>query len=75
MFYKFYINKIDAKPRNERKPNTSVIVVKITPEAKAGSILNLFKVKGIKIPDKLARIKFKIIAVAITIPNKLSENQ
>ena len=51
------------------------MVVKITPEASAGSIFNLFKVKGITIPAIPAIIKFNIIAIAITPPSKLSENQ
>ena len=51
------------------------MVVKITPEAKAGSIFNLFKVIGIKVPDKPATIKFKTIAKAITIPSNESSNQ
>ena len=69
------INKIEASPKNERNPKTSVIVVSITLDAKAGSILNLFKVKGINIPAMPAINKFNIIAIAITTPNKKSENQ
>ena len=64
-----------AKPKNDKKPKTSVTVVKITPEARAGSILNLFSVKGINIPDSPAINKLSIIAIAITIPIRLSWNQ
>ena len=35
---------MEARPKKDKKPQTSVIVVKITPEAKAGSIFILFKV-------------------------------
>ena len=67
-----YIKSIEARPKKERNPNTSVIVVSITPEAKAGSIFNLFNDKGIKIPAIPAINKLSIIASAITIPSKLS---
>ena len=47
------------KPKNDKKPITSVIVVTKTLEAKAGSILNFFKDTGlIFIP---ATIMFNII--------------
>ena len=42
----------------------------MTPEARAGSTLNLFNVIGINIPAIPAINKFIIIAIAITIPNK-----
>ena len=64
-----------AKPKNDKKPNTSVIVVSITPEASAGSILNLFNVSGIKVPANPAIIRFKIMAKAITNPSKVSSKQ
>ena len=35
-----------AMPSSEMNPTISVIVVKITPPASAGSILNLAKIKG-----------------------------
>ena len=47
----------------------------MTPEARAGSTLNLFNVIGINIPAIPAINKFIIIAIAITIPNKKSSNQ
>ena len=75
LFKPFYIIKIDANPRNDKKPKTSVIVVKITPEAKAGSTLNLCKVIGINVPAKPANNKLRIIANAITIPRRVSPNQ
>ena len=40
----YYNKRIEAKPKKERNPKTSVIVVKMTPEARAGSTLNLFNV-------------------------------
>ena len=64
-----------ANPKKDRKPNTSVIVVSITPEANAGSILSLFNVIGINVPANPAIIKFIIIAKAITKPNIISLNQ
>ena len=66
----YYNKRIEAKPKKERNPKTSVIVVKMTPEARAGSTLNLFNVIGINIPAIPAINKFIIIAIAITIPNK-----
>ena len=67
-------NKV-ANPRKERKPNTSVIVVKITADAKAGSILSLSKTSGITIPEKPAISKFNIIARPIIKPNSKLSNQ
>ena len=52
-----------------------MIVVSITPEASAGSMLNLFNVSGIKVPANPAMIRFKIMAKAITNPSKVSSNQ
>ena len=46
-----------AIDRKDKKPKTSVKVVKIIPEAKAGSIFSLFIVKGIKIPNIQANPK------------------
>ena len=43
--------------RKDKKPKTSVKVVKIIPDAKAGSIFSLFIVKGIKIPNIQANPK------------------
>ena len=62
-------------PKKERKPNTSVIVVRITPEANAGSIFILFNEIGMSVPTKPAMTKLIIIADAIIIPSKLSLNQ
>ena len=67
-------NKV-ANPRKERKPNTSVIVVKITAEAKAGSIFSLSKASGITIPEKPAISKFNIIARPIIKPKSKLLNQ
>ena len=52
-------------PKNDRKPITSVIVVTKTLDAIAGSILNFFKVIGIKIPKRPATIIFSIIEIEI----------
>ena len=46
-----------AIDRKDKKPKTSVKVVKIIPDAKAGSIFSLFIVKGIKIPNMQANPK------------------
>ena len=45
---------------------TSVIVVRITPPAKAGSIFNLVSAKGKKAPEKAATSKLVIIASPMT---------
>ena len=66
---------MEARPKKDKKPKTSVMVVKITPEAKAGSILNLCKVIGINVPANPAISKFNIIAKAIIMPSKISSNQ
>ena len=44
--------------RKDKKPKTSVNVVKIIPDANAGSIFNLFIVNGIKMPHIQANPKF-----------------
>ncbi len=61
-----------ANPKKDRKPNTSVIVVSITPEANAGSILSLSKDNGIIVPAKPAKIKFNTIAKPIINPSNVS---
>ena len=40
-----------ANPKKERKPKTSVIVVKITPEANAGSTFNLSNSSTVAAPS------------------------
>ena len=70
-----YIKNKVARPKKDKKPKTSVIVVKITPEAKAGSIFNLSSVSGMIVPANPAKIKFKTIANPIIIPNIKSSNQ
>ena len=64
-----YIKNKVAKPKKDKNPNTSVIVVSITPDAKAGSIFNLSNVNGIIVPAKPATIKLSTIAKPIIIPN------
>ena len=70
--FTFHLNRLNhiknkvANPRNERKPNTSVIVVKITADAKAGSIFRLSSTSGITIPEKPAISKFSIIIFNIS---------
>ena len=56
---------MDPRPKNDKKPITSVIVVTKTLEAKAGSIFNFFKDTGTNIPKSPATIIFKIIDTAI----------
>ena len=57
-------------------PTISVIVVRMTPPAKAGSILNLVKISGRLTPLMAPIIKLIINADAITIPkNKLSNQK
>ena len=68
-------NDFFANPKNDRKPKTSVIVVKITAEANAGSIFIFSKARGIIVPAKPASIKFNTIANPMIIPNIKSWNQ
>ena len=62
-------------PRSDMKPITSVIVVNITPPAKAGSIFNLDKISG-RVTPLIAPITRLIIrATAITNPRKIHKEQ
>ena len=70
-----YIKNKVANPRKDRKPKTSVIVVKITADAKAGSIFSLSKTSGIAIPEKPAISKFNIMARPIIKPKSKLSNQ
>ena len=70
-----YIKNKVANPRKDRKPKTSVIVLKITADAKAGSIFILSKTSGITIPEKPAISKFSIIARPIIKPKSRLSNQ
>ena len=54
---------------------TSVIVVRITPPAKAGSIFNLVSANGKNAPEKAATSKLVIMASAMTKLSSKSENQ
>jgi len=54
---------------------TSVIVVKITPPARAGSILSFERSNGRNAPEKAATIRLVIIASAIMRLKSKSENQ
>ena len=56
---------MDPKPKKERNPITSVIVVTKTLEAKAGSIFNFLSDTGTKIPNNPATIIFKTIETPI----------
>ena len=64
-----------AIPSKDINPTISVIVVKITPPAKAGSILNLAKIRGRLTPLIAPMIKLINKADAITIPRKILSNQ
>lgn len=70
----FYNMKIAANPRNAIKPMISVMVVKTTVEARAGSWFSLSSRIGIIEPKKPAVIRFIIIAIPITIPREVSSN-
>ena len=65
----------EAKPKKATKPITSVMVVKITPPASAGSIFSLIRNEGKNAPAKAAEIKLTIIAKAITRLSIASSNQ
>ena len=62
-------------PSREMKPTMSVMVVKITPPARAGSILSLDKIRGRLTPLIAPIIKLIIKAEAITMPRKILLNQ
>ena len=66
---------MEPKPRKDKKPITSVIVVTKTLEAKAGSIFNFLRDTGTKIPKSPATIIFKIIEMPINIERLKSLNQ
>ena len=55
-----------AIPKREIKPTTSVIVVKITPPARAGSMFILAKINGKVTPLMAPMIKLIIKAEAMT---------
>ena len=68
MYYiNFGKNKL-ASPRNRKKPNTSVAVVKNIEEDIAGSICSFSKIIGIINPKNPEIIKFPIIAKKIINP-------
>ncbi|KJR39460.1 hypothetical protein UF32_00060, partial [Vibrio parahaemolyticus] len=50
----FYIKKIAPKPKNAKKPTTSVTVVNTTEPATSGSKLNFFNVNGMNVPASSA---------------------
>ena len=64
-----------AMPSKEMNPTMSVMVVKMTPPAKAGSILSLDKIGGRLTPLIAPIIKLIIKAEAITMPRKILLNQ
>ena len=64
-----------AMPNKEMNPTISVMVVKITPPANAGSILSLDKISGRLTPLIAPMIKLIIKAEAITKPKKILSNQ
>ena len=64
-----------AIPSKEMNPTMSVMVVKMTPPAKAGSILSLDKINGRLTPLIAPITKLIIRAEAITMPKKTLLNQ
>jgi len=64
-----------AIPNKDIKPTISVIVVNITPPARAGSIFNLAKIKGRLTPLIAPMIRLINKADAITIPRKHSQTK
>ena len=61
-------------PSRDIKPITSVIVVRITPPASAGSIFNFVKIKGRLTPLIAPIIKLIIKAAAIIKPRSILPN-
>ena len=64
-----YKIRLVAKPKSNKKPNTSVKVVMMIDEAIAGSIPILFRTKGIAEPAIPAMIRLPVIAMKITRPS------
>ena len=64
-----------AKPRKATKPITSVMVVRMTPPANAGSIFNLVSSNGRNAPEKAATSKLVMTASAMIRLKSKSENQ
>ena len=62
------------RPKKERKPITSVIVVTNTLDAIAGSMLNFFSDTGTKMPNNPATIIFNIIDIPMSIDRFISLN-
>ena len=60
-------------PRKAKIPTTSVMVVKITLPARAGSIFRRFMIIGKVAPERAAAIRFTIMAKAITTPSKFPQ--
>src|SRR4030095_304751 len=66
--YTRYLAKTVARPRNEKKPNISVIVVMKTDEANAGSTLAARSPSGTSVPAVAATNMLMIIAMPRTSP-------
>ncbi len=60
-----------ARPRKVNRPTISVMVVKMTLPAIAGSMFSLFMIIGMATPEKAATNKLMIVAAAIEAPLKL----
>ena len=63
-----------AIPNKDTNPTTSVIVVNITPPARAGSISSFSKIRGKLTPLTAPIIRLIIIAAAMTPPRKMLSN-
>ena len=61
-------------PRRHKNPTTSVMVVKITPPAKAGSMFIALRMTGKEVPQIAATTKLITIAIAMINPMVKSEN-
>ena len=62
------------KPKNAKKPTTSVTVVNTTEPATAGSMLNFFNVNGINVPDAAAAKLLRKMAQQIISANGQESN-
>ena len=73
LIYNSYMIRV-ATPNKEMKPTMSVIVVRITPPANAGSISIHFNIRRKLTPLIAPIIRLIIKAVAITVPKKTLSN-
>ncbi len=71
---RYFYMMIVATPNKDMNPTISVMVVNITPPARAGSISIFFRIRGRLTPLIAPMIRLIIKAEAITVPKKILSN-